>query len=387
MLDNKKNILVFVDWFLPGYRAGGILRTIANLIDNLSEIYNFYVITRDRDYMSERQYQNISAGEWNLISSSLRVFYLKPSQINIKFISDIVKNTDFDLAFINGVYSFYFSIFPVWLMRRLKRPVVLSARGMLSKHTFSRKKLKKRVFIYLAKTINFYSNLCFHATSQIERQEILSFFPKARVILIPNPTRNIDNFPYLSRTKEQGQLRLVSIARISQEKNTLFALEVLKDINKGEVIFDLFGTIYDSNYWAECKRLISQMHPNVKVNYKGEVHTNKVLDTFSQYHFSFMPSMGENFGHSIFESLAAGTPVIISSNTPWRDLQYLGIGWDLDLHNKRQFQEVIEACLQMSDKEYESVSRNAYFYVREKINRKQILQEYIKMFNYCIEHV
>jgi len=97
--------------------------------------------------------------------------------------------------------------------------------------------------------------------------------------------------------------------------------------------------------------------------------------------------MGENFGHSIFESLAAGTPVIISSNTPWRDLQYLGIGWDLDLHNKRQFQEVIEACLQMSDKEYESVSRNAYFYVREKINRKQILQEYIKMFNYCMEHV
>ncbi len=32
----KRNVLVFTDWFLPGFKGGGPIQTIAGTIENLS---------------------------------------------------------------------------------------------------------------------------------------------------------------------------------------------------------------------------------------------------------------------------------------------------------------------------------------------------------------
>jgi hypothetical protein len=44
----------------------------------------------------------------------------------------------------------------------------------------------------------------------------------------------------------------------------------------------------------------------------------------------------------IAECLTSGTPVLISTETPWRNLEADGLGWDVDLTQMGHFVEIIE---------------------------------------------
>ena len=52
------------------------------------------------------------------------------------------------------------------------------------------------------------------------------------------------------------------------------------------------------------------------------------------YHCLFLPSTGENYGHAIVEAFSAGLPVIISTLTPWKNLESQKVGWDIPLDKK-----------------------------------------------------
>lgn len=45
-----KNILILMGRYLPGYKDGGPVRTIVNLVDILGNEYNFNIMTSDRDH-------------------------------------------------------------------------------------------------------------------------------------------------------------------------------------------------------------------------------------------------------------------------------------------------------------------------------------------------
>ena len=71
----KKKILVFIDWFLPGYRAGGPIRSCANMIEHLKDEFDFSVITRNSDYCEMVSYSGIISNAWNILPGGTRVFY------------------------------------------------------------------------------------------------------------------------------------------------------------------------------------------------------------------------------------------------------------------------------------------------------------------------
>ena len=45
----KKKILLFTDWYEPGYKAGGPIQACKNVVSVLKEQYDFYIICSDRD--------------------------------------------------------------------------------------------------------------------------------------------------------------------------------------------------------------------------------------------------------------------------------------------------------------------------------------------------
>ena len=84
------------------------------------------------------------------------------------------------------------------------------------------------------------------------------------------------------------------------------------------------------------------MPPHITVTYCGSVIPADIPDTFAQYDVFFFPTRGENYGHVIAESLSVGTPVLISDQTPWRNLKADGLGWDLSLQDSIAFINTIE---------------------------------------------
>jgi len=50
MTDGRKDILIIMGRYLPGYKDGGPVRSIKNLTDFLGREYNFKILTCDRDH-------------------------------------------------------------------------------------------------------------------------------------------------------------------------------------------------------------------------------------------------------------------------------------------------------------------------------------------------
>ena len=115
------------------------------------------------------------------------------------------------------------------------------------------------------------------------------------------------------------------------------------------------------------------MPENITVTYRGFLNNKQAESTLSQYHFLFLPSKGENYGHAIIESLSLGCPVIISNNTPWRELESHGAGWDISLNNPAKFEEILQYCCEMNQNDYDEMSKNAYYLAKKHILDKKIL--------------
>ena len=56
----KPIILVFVRHYLPGYRSGGPVRSLANLVDNLGDSLDFRIVTMDRDASDTVSYPDMA---------------------------------------------------------------------------------------------------------------------------------------------------------------------------------------------------------------------------------------------------------------------------------------------------------------------------------------
>ena len=87
-----------------------------------------------------------------------------------------------------------------------------------------------------------------------------------------------------------------------------------------------------------------------------------------------MPSEGENFGHSILEALTVGLPVIISDNTPWKNLEEKKIGWDISLNDTQNLQNVLEVAINMDQVSYDKWSLNAFNFATAYYNNEDVIK-------------
>src|ERR1041385_61240 len=102
---DKKNVLVFIDWFLPGDKAGGPVRSCANLVDHLGHELNFSVVTRDTDYTEKKPMAGIKSNAWNILPDGKRVYYISSDQLSKKTIAKILNGEKYDAVYLNGIWS------------------------------------------------------------------------------------------------------------------------------------------------------------------------------------------------------------------------------------------------------------------------------------------
>lgn len=324
------------------------------MIDSLRNDFKFKVVTRNIDYCETEPYQNIESNTWIDRAENESVMYLSSDRICFAEFRKIIEDNPEAIIYVNGIYSRYFSIAPVWINFRLGtkgRRMIVASRGMLSRSAIGVKSFQKMLFLSLAKWIGLYRRIAFHATNLKEREDILrEIGSDARVFVASNLTaRRSDLLPV--RDKVRGQLKLISMARIAPEKNLLFILNVLKNVS-AEVVFTIYGAVYDERYWKGCQGVISELPLNIKVEHMEWVVPSRVQQTISKHHVLVLPSLGENFGHVIAESFLSGRPVLISDQTPWRDLVSQNAGADLPLNQPEAFVSQIEQWAAMDSGEF-----------------------------------
>ena len=209
-----------------------------------------------------------------------------------------------------------------------------------------------------------------------EKKSIIKILgSKTNVKIASNfPKKMDDNI----RIKNKNEVtRFINLSRISIEKGTLRMLMAFVDV-KHEVVIDIYGTIYNTEYWQKCQKMINKLPDNVTVNYRGVIPYKKISESFQSYDYMISLSDGENYGHSIIESFSSGIPVIISNNTPWVNLQEKNLGWDLDLKNSHISLVINDAC-SLSKAQYLSMSTNCYKFAKIICNSKQTKNENLQL--------
>lgn len=383
----KRKILIFIDWFLPGYKAGGPVTSVANLVGHLKDYADYYIVTRNTDYCESEPYKDITPNCWHSYSENVSIYYFSQNELNTKNLKTVVEDINCDLWYITGVYSWFFSIFPVWQSRKKDIKKIVAPRGMLSSHALDVKSLKKKIFIKIVKLIGLYRSVVFHATNQDEADQIKYTFPKNEIFIASNLPKPDTKDQKVKISKKPNELRLCSISRIAREKNILGALQILssfaektKAAENYSIQFDIYGHLYDNDYWEECVRVISNLPQQIKVQYHGSLAPELIPEAIKRSHFLFLPTHGENFGHSIIESLSLEIPVIISDKTPWTNLEKKMAGWDIPLGEPDQYMKVLQICLEMEQIKYDKMRESSLAVYQQEINIDASIDNYKKLF-------
>lgn len=377
-----KNILVFIDWYWPGYKAGGTVRAFMNIVSYLKDEFTFHIITRDTDYTESEPYAGIEPDEWNKLEDNVFVYYASAKNVTFRNWKRLIRETPHDTVYIHGIFSFWFSVLPIYIAKRTGTgKILVAAHGMLGDHAFKIKSTKKGLFIRLARFVGLYRGVEFHAANAGEAEDIVKRAgKKAEVRIAHELPRNERLAMNLQKTKQPGHVSLVWMARIAPEKNLKTAFEILSGITQGDIHFDIYGPVYDQDYWNDCMALLADMPQNVVVSYKGSIPGDKVSQALQQYHCLFLPTSGENFGHAILESMMAGCPVIISDKTPWRGLEEKGCGFDLSLEKPQLFRDKIEQLVWTGQEDFEQMQQSTLTYISEYLQNPEALSENINLF-------
>lgn len=190
---------------------------------------------------------------------------------------------------------------------------------------------------------------------------------------------NVNQGPFQSCPKEVGAVKCIFIARIVPIKNLLFLLRALKEMRSG-VDLTVVGPVEDKAYWNECLREIEGLPPNIRVNYLGPTRNNELMPILRQHHVFVLPTTGENFGHSIFEALLAGRPVLISDQTPWLGLMVEKAGWDLPLKDPAGFAHALEAAAQWDQADFDEWAVASWEYASRFIKNPELQNQYLQLF-------
>jgi glycosyltransferase involved in cell wall biosynthesis len=323
----RPRVLCFVDYYLPGYKAGGPLRTINNMVSQLGLEFEFLIVTRDRDFLDTVPYANVLIDQWNVVDQ-VKVFYASPLTFSLRGVLRLLRETPHDILYLNSFFSPVTTIMPL-IIRRLGfyggKPVILAPRGEFSVGALVLKSTRKNIYIALAKVTGVCRQLIWQVSSVFELEDVHRVFnnieaPNIIVApdLVPLPKQVVEEVTSSSIVPRlAGPLRVVFLSRISPKKNLDYLLRVCNDVNV-PVQLSIYGPTEDSDYWAHCQSLIEALPAHIIVKYKGEVTHEKVAQIFSTHDLFVFPTRGENFGHVIYEALAVGTAVIVSDQTPWQ---------------------------------------------------------------------
>ncbi|MCQ6341471.1 glycosyltransferase family 4 protein [Bacillus mycoides] len=378
-----QDILILAPYYLPGFKGGGPIRSISNLVHTLGNELNFKIITSDRDLGDSIAYEKAQNEVWTKVGLA-EVYYVTPEKFNFRYLRKIIQSTQYDFIYLNSFFNTNFSVIPI-LLRRMGiipyKPIIVAPRGEFSPGALKIKKFKKELFIESTKLVGLHNKVIWHATSEEEKIDIKQIYGEEVPVRVAQNLPNIfENKEHQKKEKKRGELKLVFLSRITEKKNLKGALTFLKGIT-GNITFDIYGPIENQNYWNACRDVIESLPNNVQVNYMGQVNNNKVHLLFSNYNAFLFPTFGENYGHVIVESLLAGCPVIISDQTPWKNFENEGAGWTIPLEKEETFIAALNDIVHMDSEEFQQLSRSASEYAVKMFFCEEILKQNRDLFS------
>jgi glycosyltransferase involved in cell wall biosynthesis len=369
----KKRILILSEIFYPAYKGGGVVQSMTNMVRNLGADFDFWVISLNHEHRSPEQLLEVESDRWIDFEGKAQVYYA--SWMSLGLLKSLFDQVKPQAVYVNGFHEPYFVAIPIWMARSRGLQVIQAPRGLLQAGAMQSKTLKKQLFLKVFKLAGLHRHTRWHATDKQEVQDIQQHFGHKAQVVQADDMPDFREIPWEVADKTPRQLRLVTVSLITPKKNHLYTLQQLSRLNL-PVEYDIYGPVYDQAYWKKCEECISKLPAHVQVKWKGPIPPSALYDTLKPYHFFVLPTLGENFGHAIYEALKAGKPVLVSDKTPWQGLQSQQAGWVFSLDDPENMANALRQAWNMEGTEYQQWSEGA----------RQVVQHFIEHSGYLLQY-
>ena len=216
-----------------------------------------------------------------------------------------------------------------WAAAAAGKPFVVSPRGMLSPPALAFSGAKKRVFWKLLQGPVMRRAACIQATSGQEYAELRAFGLRHPIAVIPNGIDMPDPVPDGLGVVARERI-VLSLGRMHPKKGLETLLQAWAKVEpaRPDWRLSLVGP-GEQRYIGELRRTAHTLGLG-RVSFDEPVYGPAKWDAYRAADLFVLPSLNENFGLTVAEALAAGTPVITTTATPWSRVEGEGCGWSVE---------------------------------------------------------
>ncbi len=373
-----KKLLIMASLFWPQKNSGGPPISIMNLVQSVKDRFDIYVISKNHEINDDQPLEGIASG-WNQFDFG-KALYTAKGEHKFGNITRLLEEVKPDVIYQNSFFSLD-DLLPVLVYKKKHKNVkiIVAPRGEFYPERIQVGKQKKMLYGRLFRHSGLLKDVYFQGTGAEECMQEKTFLGISDDHLL-----NIQNISLPDRgvhsriEKKPNELKLVYIARIHPTKNLLKAIEWLGHLSSN-IQYDIYGSVENEMHWKQCQEAIAGLPQNITVRYMGVIDHNQVASTIAKYHAYYMPTTGENFGHSIVEAMIMGKPIVISDQTPWTDVNGNG-GFAVSLSDEKGFIDALNELAEMDAERYSVLAGQIKKYIKRKLNVDEIIHQYIVAF-------
>ncbi len=223
------------------------------------------------------------------------------------------------------------NVYPSWIVRRLRQKnenprvkLVTAPRGTLAPWSLAKGKWKKRIFGALFQYPALRLTDMFHATSEKEYEEIRTLGYRQPVAIVPIgmdvPELGVSGFEFRVSGSRAGNRmkKVVFFGRLHKVKGVDRLVRAWERVARDKWELVIAGP--DNGMLDVLKGIVAERRLP-RVSFVGEINGHAKYEFLAGADIYVLPSDTENFGVTVAEALASGTPVIASQGTPWQGLE------------------------------------------------------------------
>jgi glycosyltransferase involved in cell wall biosynthesis len=219
------------------------------------------------------------------------------------------------------------NVYPGWVTRGRKCRLVVSPHGTLAPEALQYSALAKRVFWSLVQGPAVRHASCFHATAEQEYEDIRSAGLRSQpVCIIPIGVE----VPELKPGPQSDGRTILFLGRMHHKKGVDILLNAWQAVSHRFPEWDLRIAGPDDGCLPRMQALARRLNLK-RVEFCGPLYGEAKLAAYREADLFVLPTRSENFGSTVAEALAAGTPAVVTKKAPWSGLERYRAGWWIDI--------------------------------------------------------
>ena len=220
------------------------------------------------------------------------------------------------------------NLYPAQAVRGTSCKLVVSPRGTMSERALGQSWLLKRIAHPILFEPVVQAAEAFHATSEQEYKDIRRQGLRHPVAILPNGVDIPERKLVMPENKEKS---LLFLGRIHPIKGIDILLRAWSAVEGRYPDWRLYIAGPDNQgYLHRIKQQAAELGLN-RCCFIGPLYGEKKFEAYARADLYVLPTHSENFGMTVAEALASGTPAIVTKGAPWEGLEKEKAGWWIDI--------------------------------------------------------